>query len=305
MSNVPFFYRASTLAARAVAPLLADGESKLARGLAGRRDAHETLARWGESGRDPRRPTVWVHAPSVGEALQAGAVLRALAERRADLQVVFTHFSPSGEGVGARMGAHVSAYLPWDLRGPTGHALDAVRPDLLVFTKTEVWPVLVEEALRRGVPVAFVAGTVTSSAGRLRWPARALLRATWASLTLACACSEEDAARLVALGVPRARVRVTGDPGVDSAALRAAEADATSSTLAPFHADRRPTVIAGSTWPEDDAVLLPALEDVRRSLPQVRAVLAPHEPTPSHVRALSERLSVGGWKVETLATVEG
>ena len=60
--------------------------------------------------------------------------------------MAYTFFSPSAEGLAERMPAQVTAYLPWDLRGPTSRVLDAVRPDALVFTKTEVWPVLTAEA---------------------------------------------------------------------------------------------------------------------------------------------------------------
>ncbi len=291
--------------ARAAAPLLSVGSPKLARGLAGRREAHEVLRHWGENERDPGRPCLWVHAPSVGEGLQAGAVIAALRARRPGLQVAFTHFSPSAQGWGPRIGADVSAYLPWDLSETTSRALDGVRPNTLVFTKTEVWPVLVEQARRRGVPVAMVAGTVPADAGRLRWPTRSVLHATWSSLALGCACSEADAASLVAMGLPLPSVHVTGDPAIDAAAERAEAADASSMTLAPFHADRRPTVVAGSTWPEDEAVLLPALEDVRRSSPAVRLVVTPHEPTPDRVRELMARLASSRWTVDTLGAVEG
>jgi 3-deoxy-D-manno-octulosonic-acid transferase len=131
-----------------------------------------------------------------------------------------------------------------------------------------------------------------------------VLGKTWASLDLACACSEDDATRLVVLGVPASHVHVTGDPGVDAAADRVARADPTSRTLAPFHAEARPTIVAGSTWPDDEAALLPALDVVRRSVKEVRVIVAPHEPSPDVVRELSARLSARGWRVSTLAEVE-
>jgi 3-deoxy-D-manno-octulosonic-acid transferase len=304
MSPVPFVYRAAWRAAAVAAPLLAGGTSKLARGLAGRRHAHGTLADWGETARDPTRPVVWLHAPSVGEALQAGAVVGALRVERPGLQIVFTHFSPSAEGMGLRIGADASAYLPWDASAPVRRALEGVRPDLLIFTKTEIWPVLVEESARRRIPVAIVAATVPPGAGRGRWPARSVLRPAWSALSLACACAEEDAARLLALGVREAVLRVTGDPAVDAAAARATAADPGSPTLAPLRTDRRPTVVAGSTWPEDEAALLPALVGVRNAVPDARVILAPHEPSAARVRDGMARLADAGWRARTLADVE-
>ena len=297
-------YRLAVGALRLVAPVLASGDSKLARGMAGREATHQRLAEWGRRGRDPARPLVWFHAPSVGEGLQARAVIDALRAGVPDLQVVYTFFSPSAETFASRLDADVTDYLPWDLAGPCRQVLDAVGPDALVFTKTEVWPVLVEEAGRRGVPVAIVGATVPEGAGRMRWPARALLRPTWRRLQLACANSEPDASRLRALGVRDAALRVTGDPGIDSAAARFHAADPEAPYLAPFAADPRSTVVAGSTWPSDEDVLVPALRKVRSSVPKVRLVIAPHEPDASHVDPLIARLREGGWAVRTLSEVE-
>ncbi len=311
MTSVPLAYRAAMRVVRAAAPALAGAArlvrgdaSKIARGVRGRRAAHAELAAWGRGLRDPGRPTVWLHAPSVGEGLAAQAVLDALRARRPDLQVAFTHFSPSAEDLASRLGADVHAYLPWDVPAPVRHALDGVRPDLVAFTKTEVWPVLVDEAVRRGIAVALVGAAVPPRAGRTRWSARALLRSTWARLTLACAVTEADAERLVGLGVPEAAVRVTGDPGIDSASERAEEADPAAPYLAPFHEEPRPTLVAGSTWPEDEAVLMPALALVRERVPDVRVILAPHEPTADAVGGLLSRLQGLGWKSRPLSAVE-
>jgi len=310
MTRVPLAYRVAMRAARASAPLLARAaralrgeESKLVRGVEGRRAAADVLAAWG-GGRDSARPALWLHAPSVGEALVAQATLDALRARRGEVQVAFTHFSPSAAELAGRIGADVSAYLPWDVAEPVRRALEGIRPDLLVFTKTEVWPVLVDQAVARGVPVALVGAVVAPGAGRMRWPARSLLRSTWARLALACAVTDADAERLVRLGVAERAVHVTGDPGIDSAIARLEQADPSAPYLAPFHELPRPTLVAGSTWPEDEVALLPALDRVRAAVPDLRVVLAPHEPSAEAVAGLLGRLQSLGWKSRPLSAVE-
>lgn len=304
MSSVPLSYRLAMRAIRRSAPLLAFGRSRVARAVRGRSEGSDAMAGWGGRDRDPARATVWFHAPSVGEGLQAGAVLAALVAMRPDLQVAFTHFSPSAEGLGERLGADVSAYLPWDVAEPVRRALDDLRPDLLVFTKTEVWPVLVEEAARRDIPVAIVGAAVREGAGRMRWPARGALRPTWARLTVACANTTQDAEGLSALGVDPSVVHVTGDPGVDAAARRAGEATPMAPYLAPLHASGRSIVVAGSTWPADEDVLVPAWVRIRRAEPDALLVVAPHEPDPEAVSRLLERLRALGMIAVTLGTVE-
>jgi len=297
-------YRLALGAMRAVSPVLSAGSSKLSRGIAGRRRAHDEIASWGRTGRDPTRPVAWFHAPSVGEGLQAQAVFEALRARIPELQVVFTHFSPSAEALAGTVGADVAAYLPWDLRRPIRTALDAVRPDLVVFTKTEVWPVLTQEAGRLTIPVAIVAGSVPEGSGRLRGPARRLLSDSWRQLALAGASADADAERFIELGVAESRVHTTGDPGIDSALERFESVDARSPWLAPFHDDPRPTIVAGSTWPADEAVLWRAFSSVRSEVPALRVVIAPHEPTQEAVTRLLATFRDGGCRSQTLADVE-
>jgi 3-deoxy-D-manno-octulosonic-acid transferase len=281
MSTILATYKVLLSLARVVSPLVSPGSSKLAQGLAGRRFAHEKLARWGKEQRDTARPTVWFHAPSVGEGLQALVVIEALRERDPAVQVAFTHFSPSSAPLASRMPVDVASYLPWDLPGPIGHVLDAMSPDLVVFTKTEVWPVLIDECVRRGIGVALVAGTVAERSSRLRPAARALLARSWRMLGSACAVADADAA-----------------------AQRARAADPTAPLLAPFLADPRPTLVAGSIWTSDEDVLIPALEVVREQVRDVRLILAPHEPDAGHVAVLSRRLLTAGWSTATLSSVE-
>lgn len=304
MRSSALVYRFAQVTLRAFTPLLARGDSKFARGMRARRDAHDRLVRWGAESRDQARPVVWVHAPSVGEGLQARAVIEALRARRPDIQVVFTHFSPSAEALARQMPVDFADYLPWDLPSAMRSVLDAVRPAVVAFTKTEVWPVLVEEAGERDIPVAMIAGSLPDTSSRGRWPARALLRPTWARLSAVAAISEADAGGFSSLGVPAEVVAVMGDPGVDSAAQRAGGADPALPYLAPFLAEPRPTVIAGSTWPAGEDVLIPALAHVKELIPDVRVVVAPHEPTPDRVAELASRLAGAGFRVAPLSAIE-
>jgi len=302
--RLTLLYRIAWGLVRLASPLFAFGGSKLARGMTGRRGARDLLVLWGEHVRDPCRPVVWFHAPSAGEGLQAKAVIEELRAKRPDVQVVYTFFSPSAGEFAGGMDVDVATYLPWDLRGPLSEVLEAVTPDAVLFTKTEVWPTLVAEAYRRGIPTGIVAATVPVGAGRMRPLARRILGPAWNALSIACANSEADAAALRSLGVRSVVLEVTGDPGIDSAATRFDARDRGASWLAPFRVDPRPTLVAGSTWGPDEDVLLPALLTVRDAVGDLRVVIAPHEPRGEVVRALLQRLGADGWNATTLLEFE-
>ena len=302
-----FPYRSYDLALRAlrvVSPLVSRGDSKLGRGLRGRRGAAQTLAEWAVRERNPERPLVWFHAPSVGEGLQARAVMEALTTRRPGMQVAYTHFSPSAEGLAQRMPADVAAYLPWDTRAEVERVVAALRPRLLVFTKTEVWPGLARSAREVGAGVVLVAATLPRGAGRLRWPARPLLRPVFGALDRVLAISRDDAARFEELGVAADRTHVTGDPAIDSARSRVMEVDRDATYLVPFRRPPRPTLVAGSTWEPDEEVLVPAVSRLRARMPELRLLVAPHEPDHGHLERLERQLEDSGWRTARLAQVE-
>jgi 3-deoxy-D-manno-octulosonic-acid transferase len=124
-------------------------------------------------------------------------------------------------------------------------------------------------------------------------------------LALVAAIADDDARRFADLGARAEVTTVTGDPGIDSALSRADATDATAPHVRVFATDAsRPVLLAGSTWPADEAVLLEAIEAVRARRADLRLVIAPHEPTDAHVGALESKLVSAGWVTQRLAEVE-
>jgi len=287
-----FLYRAAWSAAKLATPLVARGDSKLARSLRGRAGGAAALAGWAGLHRDTSRPLVWFHAASVGEARQAEAVLAPLRAARPDWQAVYTFASASAEDLARRLPADFAGYVPADLAADAARALDALRPALLVFAANDLWPTLVAEARRRGVKLALVSATLAEASSRRGPGARALLSDAWAALDVVGAIDRGDADRLEALGVPAARINVTGDTRHDAAAARAARVDRHAPALRALGSAGRPLLVAGSTWPADERVLLPAIARVRARRP-LGLVIAPHEPDPDHLAALERRLAAG------------
>lgn len=281
-SPSPLYRGLVALAVPLVPHVLRDARQR--RAHAGRLSAATSIADWARAHRDSSRPLAWFHAPSVGEGLQARAVFEALRTLRPDLQLVYTHFSPSAEAFAASLAVDHAGYLPYDQPAAIASALEALSPDLLVFTKLDLWPELATQAAARGTRVAMVAATVSPVSGRLRWPARAVTRAGYQALSAVGAIAHDDASRLLRLGVSRDRISVTGDPRVDSV-LTVVEDIAADDPLARL-ADPDTTLVAGSSWPEDEAVLLAAFDIVRGAHPGARLIVVPHEPTDAHLAAI-------------------
>ena len=290
------WYRLGIGTAAGVAPLAARFHPKLARGLEARRGLAERLTAWGGAARDPRRPLVWIHAPSVGEGLQAKPVVDMLRATRPDWQLAYTFFSPSAERLARSLGADVADYLPWDRPAAVRTALDALRPSALIFSKLDVWPELTLAAAARGVKLGLISATVSPTSSRLSWPARGWARPAYEALDRIGAISADDAERLERLGGRRAAIAVTGDTRYDSVLERVERLDPGGDALARLAVPGGGayTLVAGSTWPADEAVLLPAFADLRTQIPAARLVLAPHEPNPDHLAGIAARAEAAG-----------
>lgn len=275
-------YELAMQLARAAAATAPTGEGKLRATFSARRSIRARYSKWGRESRDDARALVWMHASSVGEGLQARPVLAGLRERHRDLQLAYTHFSPSAVGFARSLGADFTDYLPFDTRGDAHAALEALRPRVLAFSKLDVWPALVSAAHTRGVRLALLSATLSARSGRRSALARAVTRDAYAALDAVGAIDAADAERLVAIGVRAKAVTITGDTRYDQVWVRAGAIAERESFLGLVRSER-PTVVAGSTWPADERELLTAWMTVRTSVPDARLIIAPHEPTLSHL----------------------
>ena len=301
-SSIEQLYTLTLRALRPALTLAARGEGKLAQGIRGREGLVDRMQEWAAHRRDPTRPVIWFHAPSVGEGLQARAVIEALREAYPAVQIVYTYFSPSAVKFAASAHADLTDYLPWDIPAEVGRALDAVRPDALVFSKTDVWPNLTREGARRGVPMLLVSGTLPASSSRMGAGARLLLGPAYRRLARVAAISEADSERFGALGVAKRRRSVMGDARFDQVLQRAAGAG-NSPWVQRLASQQHFTVVAGSTWPADERTLVAALAAARPWSPPLRLVLAPHEPTPEHLGGTEALLRAAGFTSQRLAEV--
>jgi 3-deoxy-D-manno-octulosonic-acid transferase len=215
---------------------------------------------------------VWVHGASVGESLAALPLHDALRAR--GFATLASTTTVTGRAVlRQRRGELPVALAPLDHPWCTARALDRARPRALVLVETELWPSLTAAAARRGVPVVAVSARLSDrSFPRYRRLAFAL-RPTLRRLAAVGARSREDAERFVELGVPAARVEVTGDlklePPREPAPL--------AGDLAAFLADR-PLFVAGSTHPGEEAAALAALAALEVAEPGAALALAPRHP---------------------------
>lgn len=245
------------------------------RGLALR----EYWSRWGErfGHLRPSAPVAaWVHAVSVGEALAALPLIRALVEQHGEGRVLVTTTTPTGSArVRDALGDRVQhVYAPYDLPHVVARFLNRVRPARVIVMETELWPNLFAALARRGTPLFIVNARLSPNSFRGYRRVAGFARDTLACCTAVLAQSEEDAGRFLALGAPN--VENTGNIKFDL--------DLPESQLR-FGAQLRERLGAGrftwaavSTHDGEEAAAVAAHRHLMRKHPDALLLLVPRHP---------------------------
>lgn len=148
-------------------------------------------------------PLIWIHAVSLGETRAAGIMLTALRERIPTMRLLLTNGTATGRAEGEKLlhPGDVQVWQPWDTQGAVRRFLRHFRPDLGVLMETEIWPNLILESAAQGFPVALANARLSEKSLRAAQRGGWLMRPAYGALSAAWAQTEDDAARLRAIGV--------------------------------------------------------------------------------------------------------
>jgi len=233
------------------------------------------------------RSTIWFHACSVGETLSLQPLVQELHRRFPEARFVFSTITQTGQLIAAKnfapYGEGNTFYFPVDFASITGRVLDAIRPSMLVIIDTEIWPNLVNQAHRRSIPIVLANGRISASSFRYyRW-AKSVLGRVFRNYSILMMQSEEDARRIAAIGAPSEKILVTGNIKFDKSLVEQQASEKASRDIeAEFclAGTDAPLIVAGSTHPGEEEILLEALQRIRQlpELGHVRLLLAPRHP---------------------------
>jgi 3-deoxy-D-manno-octulosonic-acid transferase len=236
------------------------------------------------------RQVAWVHAVSVGEVLAATRLVRELEESLgAGWVVVVSTTTATGQalakerfGTGSTGGDSGRVFFyPLDFAWAVRAYLRALQPKMLVLMESEIWPRMLAECGRAGVPVAVVNARVSDRSYARGMRVKAVWGRVLRRMDLFLAQSEEDARRLVGMGARVEAVKATGNLKYD---VRVAKASRVAELIREV-AGGRPIVVAGSTVARmndknlsEDEMVIQAWEGRLRREIGALLVLAPRHP---------------------------
>ncbi|MPZ75731.1 MAG: glycosyltransferase [Deltaproteobacteria bacterium] len=219
---------------------------------------------------------VWIHAASVGEVRSVRVLTEEIKQRFPDRAIILSTLTHTGN-LTARQNSMVDSvlYLPLDLFWTVRRALAAFDPAVLIIVETEIWPNLVREAHRKGVPTILLSGRVSEKGfrnySRLVWFFRQVFQ-----LLIACGMqSEVDRQRIVSLGAAPKRVFVSGN------LKQAASSRDNTAVAGDQKGSKRASGflwVVGSSHRGEEEVVFNAFKLLKETFPELRMVLAPRHP---------------------------
>lgn len=224
------------------------------------------------------KKVILVHAAS-GEAEYAFPVISRLKQKHPQSYIVCTYYSPSyADKIQAHPDIDQALPLPFDFPGPIKNLLHTLKPEMILISRTDLWPEFLHQARLQKIPVILFSRTESETRS---WFKILIKRWIYKYLHTVSVVSEVDAQNAARFLPPSVNLKCHGDTRWDQVFEK----------IKPFK-DQTPPLgahtaffVAGSTWEPDLEPLLKAWRPAFGTL-----VIAPHEIHPAQIEKLQKRL---------------
>ncbi len=264
--------------------------AKVRRGIRGRRNLFASLETQIANKLLPGK-RIWFHASSMGEFEQAKPIIAELKRQHDDVRIIVTFFSPSGYEHSKKYPlADVISYIPFDTVSNARRFLDLTHPDVAVIIRYDVWPNHIWELQERNIPMLIANATMRRNTQR-RFPlVRSFHHHVYNAITNILTVSQNDVEAFGVFKLDRPRIEAVGDTRYDQVSNRSVEARKRHIISESILRNKR-VVVAGSSWPEDEEVLIPAFLALQKDMDDLLLIIVPHEPTVEHLEELESALT--------------
>lgn len=230
---------------------------------------------------------IWFHCSS-GEFEYAKPVIKAIKQEKPNQKIIVTYFSPSSKK-NIESFALVDFATPTPLESPKQWREFVIHhnPRALLIARTDLWPEMLAQCEEHKVPTLLFSATLTEDSQRMKPWGKPFYSWLTKKITTVFCVSQADQACFAELG--HQNTEIHPDTRFDQVFERLKKPKPINEELFLFH-PRENTFIAGSTWPEDEEILLPALKQLLEKKPSAKIIIAPHEPSAKHLEQLEAQL---------------
>lgn len=267
---------------------------KTKKGQEGRGESYQILAQ--ELKKTDK--VIWMHCASLGEYEQGLPVFEALKTHYKDHKFVMTFFSPSGYEIRKNNPiSDVVVYLPLDQKYEVKKFLDLTHPDLVVFVKYDLWPNYLLELKRRNITSILISALFRPSQAYFKFYGKWFKKLLFSFDHI---FTQDSGSKALLNSIGYDAVTVSGDTRFDRVGNQTT-IDNSLDFIAEFK-NNQTCIVAGSTWPEDELLLVDYINNCKEG---VKFVIAPHNMDLNQIKSLTKRIQkptvlYSNYKNETL-----
>lgn len=226
------------------------------------------------------RPTVWIHAVSVGEVNAARSLINILAEDGLQLYLSTTTRTGRDHAKNLFGGKARIFYFPLDWKVACRKFLLHIKPDVVLLVETEIWPNFLVSAKELDIPVVLVNGRISDQSFRNYVRFGFIVRPLLNCFSYFCMQSEQDLERIRKMGAPPRRTLCTGNLKFDYSPHTTPKQEGLKRSITKVFKPlpENLLLVCGSTKPGEEEILLSIFEDLRVEFPSLRLLIAPRHP---------------------------
>lgn len=225
------------------------------------------------------RKPIWIHAVSVGEVMATVPLYEEIKRSYPSERIVVSTVTSTGFSVATnRFGSDaVIIYLPLDLSFIVNKVVKIINPRAILIAETEVWPNLINSLKRYGAKIVLFNGRISKGSFKRYRLITPILRRILDKIDLFLMRSQADAEKIIALGAPKDRIRITGNLKYDAAFLKRE-----GHKLNPIElrerfglSEKERLLIAGSTHNKEEEIIFRCYKKLINDHPLLRLLVAP------------------------------
>lgn len=239
---------------------------------------------------DKTRPLIWFHSSSLGEFEQAKPIIQQLKKER-QVNVLVTFFSPSGYDNSIKYPfADIVSYIPFDTSGNAKTFIQIVKPTLAIMMRYDIWPNHIWTMIKEQVPVFIVDATMRADSLRLSPVIRNFHKYLFKDLARILTVGEDDLQNFKKFSCTDKQLRVVGDTRFDRVYQQSLVVKEKSLLKENLFAGKK-IIVAGSTWEQDEDIILPVFQSLAKYDNNILFIIAPHEPTLLHLEKIENEFA--------------
>lgn len=256
--------------------------TKISKGVEGRKQTFTVL----ENNISQTDACIWFHCASLGEYEQGLPVFKEIRKIYPKHKIVLTFFSPSGYEIRKNTEvADIVVYLPLDSKKNAKRFINLVQPDLTIFVKYDIWPNFLKELKKRHLKAILISALFRPNHSFFKFYGKEQRNALFAFEHIFV---QNEASKTLLHKINYNHVTVSGDTRFDRVYSQLAQ----NNTLDFMEAFKQDSlcVVAGSTWPEDENILLDYIN--KNASEDLKFIIAPHNLKTAQIDRFSKQLQV-------------